>query len=93
MTPGNFFALKTWNGLVKTEARTGAAHVLRDEPGVMPDEFADAGVRGDVGFEELFGPLESPTFTKLNLRLEKCQPALQSESLNTHTEICRLYEY
>ena len=54
---------------MKTEARTGAADVLSEAPGMTPDELADAGVRGDVGFEELFGPFESPTLTKLNLRL------------------------
>lgn len=54
---------------MKTEARTGAADVFSDAPDVRADEFADAGVRGDVGFEELPGPVESPTFTKLNLRL------------------------
>lgn len=53
ITPGNFFALKTWKGLVKTEARTGADDVLSEAPGVAADEFADAGVSGDVGFEEL----------------------------------------
>lgn len=73
ITPGNFFALKTWKGLVKTDARTGAAEVLRDALGTTADEFADAGVRGDVGLEELLlvllGWLESPTLTKLNLSL------------------------
>ncbi len=29
---------------MKTEARTGAADVLSEAPGVTPDEFADAGV-------------------------------------------------
>jgi hypothetical protein len=56
ITPGNFFALKTWKGWVKTEARTGAAEVLRDEEAVAaamaaPEEFADAGVRGEVGLD------------------------------------------
>jgi hypothetical protein len=73
ITPGNFFALKTWKGLVNTEARTGAAAVLSVAPAVTPEEFADAGVKGDVGFDdELFGVFDSPTFTKLNFRLWKC---------------------
>lgn len=71
ITPGNFFALKTWKGRVKTEARTGAAEVLSDAPAVTAEEFADAGVRGDNELEgdELLGRLERPTFTKLNFRL------------------------
>lgn len=84
ITPGNFFALKTWKGRVKTDAKTGAAEVLSEEelpPGAMtpPEEFAEAGVRGEVGFEgddvrlellELFVlAWERPTFTKLNFRL------------------------
>jgi hypothetical protein len=56
ITPGNFFALKTWKGRVKTEARTGAAEVLRDEEGLLAaiaalEELADAGVSGEVGLE------------------------------------------
>jgi len=81
ITPGNFFALKTWKGRVKTEARTGAAVVLRQAPagGWAPEELADeAGVRGEVGLEGevmvvgfggLAGLFERPTLTKLNLRL------------------------
>lgn len=57
-------------------ARTGAADVFNEAPDVAADEFADAGVRGDVGFEELFAHVESPTFTKLNLRLSACQLVL-----------------
>jgi hypothetical protein len=88
ITPGNFFALKTWNGFVKTDARTGAAEVLSEALGVTPDEFPDAGVRGEVGTGELLllvllallaGRLDRPTLTKLNLRLQKAQivsPAL-----------------
>lgn len=70
---------------MKTDARTGAALVLRDAPlpllGVMPEEWAEAGVSGDVGLEGevvvvfvlvLRGvgfAFWRPTFTKLNLRL------------------------
>lgn len=32
-----------------------------------------------MGFDELFGPFESPTFTKLNLRLQGRQLALSRE--------------
>jgi hypothetical protein len=56
ITPGNFFALKTWKGRVNTEARTGAAEVLRDEEGLLvaiavPKELAEAGVSGEVGLD------------------------------------------
>jgi hypothetical protein len=80
---------------VKTEARTGAADVLREAPDVTPDEFADAGVRGEVGFDELFGPFESPTFTKLNFSLQqrqlnvvgKSQICVPEYAVRTDTEI------
>ncbi len=70
---------------MKTDARTGAALVLRDAllplPGVMPEEWPEAGVSGDVGLEGevvvvfvlvLKGVgfvFCRPTFTKLNFRL------------------------
>lgn len=70
ITPGNFLALNTWNGRVKTEARTGAAVVFNAAPGATPEELIDAGVSGEVGFEMLFGAVvDTPTLTKLNLRL------------------------
>lgn len=55
--------------MVKTEARTGAAVVLSEALAGAADEFPDAGVRGEVGFEELLGPFDKPTLTKLNFRL------------------------
>jgi hypothetical protein len=84
ITPGNFLALNTWKGFVKTDARTGAEVVLSEALGGAPTELPDAGVVGEVGFEALLllalllpWPLDRPTLTKLNLSLpRRCQICL-----------------
>jgi membrane protein YqaA with SNARE-associated domain len=54
MTPGNFFAEKTWNGSEKTVARIGAAPLL---------------ITSMTFWGSFMSLIALPTFAKLNFRL------------------------